>query len=215
MHIPAFCAFLAIVAEFFGGLGLIFGFLARIAALGIFTNMVVAIAMVHHQFGFFMNWTGEQKGEGYEYHLPVLAITVFLMIRGAGAASLDRILSSAEKALPEECKLPENKHMKDTAGRITAPQLWWVMTSSHHAVRLLAEQSITNAGLCLKDFAALEALLHKGPLTITQIQEKVLLASGSMTAAIDRLEKRGLLVRKSTSSDRRVRIVELTQEVHD
>ena len=102
--------------------------------------------------------------------------------------------------------------MKDTAGRITAPRLWWVMTSSHHAVRLLAEQSITNAGLCLKDFAALEALSHKGPLTITQIQEKVLLASGSMTAAIDRLEKRGLVVRKSTSSDRRARIVELTQE---
>src|SRR5262249_12340195 len=60
-----------------------------------------------------------------------------------------------------------------------------------------AEQSIRNAGLCLTDFAALEALLHKGPLTITQIQEKVLLASGSMTAAIDWLEKRGLVVRKS------------------
>jgi len=60
-------------------------------------------------------------------------------------------------------------------------------------VRLLVEQSITSAGLCLTDFAALEALLHKGPLTITQIQEKVLLVSGSMTAAIDRLEKRGLV----------------------
>jgi MarR family 2-MHQ and catechol resistance regulon transcriptional repressor len=77
-------------------------------------------------------------------------------------------------------------------------------------MRLLAEQGITNAGLCLTDFASLEALLHKGPLTITQIQEKVLLASGSMTAAIDRLEKLGLVVRKSTSTDRRARIVELT-----
>jgi len=103
-------------------------------------------------------------------------------------------------------------HMKKTVDRITAPQLWWVMTRSHHAVRLLAEQSITNAGLCLTDFAALEALLHKGPLTITQIQDKVLLASGSMTAAIDRLEKLGLVVRKSTSTDRRARIVELTPE---
>ena len=102
--------------------------------------------------------------------------------------------------------------MKKTVDRITAPQLWWVMTRSHHAIRLLVEQSITNTGLCLTDFAALEALLHKGPLTITQIQEKVLLASGSMTAAIDRLEKRGLVVRKSTSSDRRTRIVELTPE---
>jgi len=95
---------------------------------------------------------------------------------------------------------------------MTAPQLWWVINKSHHALRLLAEQSITNAGLCLTDFAALEALLHKGPLTITAIQDKVLLASGSMTAAIDRLEKRGLVVRKSTASDRRARVVELTEE---
>lgn len=97
MHIPAAFAFLAIAAEFFGGLGLIFGFLTRIAAFGIFSNMVVAIAMVHGQFGLFMNWTGAQKGEGYEYHLLVLAITTFLMIRGAGAASIDRMLSSPTK----------------------------------------------------------------------------------------------------------------------
>ena len=95
MHIPALFAFLAIAAEFFGGLGLIFGFLTRIAAFGIFSNMVVAIAMVHRQFGFFMNWTGAQKGEGYEFHLLILAVTTFLMIRGAGAASVDRLVSSA------------------------------------------------------------------------------------------------------------------------
>ena len=87
MHIPALFAFLA--------MGLIFGFLTRIAAFGIFSNMIVAVAMVHHNFGFFMNWTGAQKGEGYEYHLLVLAVTAFLMIRGAGAASLDRLLSSS------------------------------------------------------------------------------------------------------------------------
>src|SRR5437763_1787220 len=109
------------------------------------------------------------------------------------------------------CKLPDRKPMK-TASRITAPKLWWVMARSHHALRLLAEQSIANAGLCLTDFAALEALLHKGPLTISEIQDKVLLASGSMTAAIDRLEKRGLVVRKSSPRDRRERVVELTAE---
>jgi MarR family 2-MHQ and catechol resistance regulon transcriptional repressor len=102
--------------------------------------------------------------------------------------------------------------MKKIAHGVAAPQLWWVMNRSHRAVRLLAEHSITNAGLCLTDFAALEALLHKGPLTISQIQEKVLLASGSMTAAIDRLEKRGLVERKSTASDRRARVVHLTNE---
>jgi putative oxidoreductase len=95
MHIPAPFAFLAIAAEFFGGLGLIFGLLTRVAAFGIFSDMVVAVAMVHRHFGLFMNWTGAQKGEGYEYHFLVLAITAFLMIRGAGAASVDRLLSSS------------------------------------------------------------------------------------------------------------------------
>lgn len=102
--------------------------------------------------------------------------------------------------------------MREMSKRITAPRLWMVMTRSHHALKRLAEGSIANAGLCLTDFAALEALLHKGPLSISEIQNKVLLASGSMTAAIDRLAKRGLVVRKSTSTDRRARIVELTRE---
>src|ERR1700730_9273391 len=97
MHIPAPFAVLAIAAEFFGGLGLIFGLFTRVAAFGIFCNMLVAVAMVHHQFGFFMNWAGTQKGEGFEFHLLALAITVFLMIRGAGAASVDRLLSSPAK----------------------------------------------------------------------------------------------------------------------
>jgi putative oxidoreductase len=94
MHLPAPFAVLAIAAEFLGGLGLIFGLFTRVAAFGIFCNMAVAVAMIHHQFGLFMNWTGTQKGEGFEFHLLALAITVFLMIRGAGAASIDRLLSS-------------------------------------------------------------------------------------------------------------------------
>jgi len=97
MHIPAVFAFLAIAAEFLGGLGLILGLFTRVAAFGISSNMIVAVAMVHHQFGFFMNWTGGQKGEGYEYHLVLLAALVVLMIRGAGAASVDRVLSSSTK----------------------------------------------------------------------------------------------------------------------
>jgi len=91
-----------------------------------------------------------------------------------------------------------------------APRLWLVIAKSYRALSLLAEQSIADTGLCLTDFVALEALLHTGPLTISEIQAKVRLASGSMTAAVDRLERLGLVVRKSSPSDRRARIVELT-----
>src|SRR4051794_26212843 len=102
--------------------------------------------------------------------------------------------------------------MRSRSERITAARIWLVMMRSHHALRLLAEQSIAGTGLCLTDFAALEALLHKGPLTISEIQDKVRLASGSMTAAVDRLEKLGLVVRKSSPTDRRARVVHLTAE---
>jgi MarR family 2-MHQ and catechol resistance regulon transcriptional repressor len=79
-------------------------------------------------------------------------------------------------------------------------------------VSQIAERSVAEAGVGLSDFAALEALLHKGPLTITEIQAKVLLASGSMTAAVDRLERKGLVTRKATSRDRRAKVLELTPE---
>jgi MarR family 2-MHQ and catechol resistance regulon transcriptional repressor len=96
--------------------------------------------------------------------------------------------------------------------RMKAPRLWLVIAKSYRALSRLAEQSIANTGLCLTDFAALEALLHKGPLTSSEIQDKVRLASGSMTAAVDRLEKLKLVVRKSSLSDRRARVVELTAQ---
>lgn len=89
MHIPALLAFLAIMAEFLGGLGLIFGLLGRVAAFGIGVNMLVAIATVHSHFGFFMNWSGQQRGEGFEYHLLVLALAFLIGVRGSGAFSLD------------------------------------------------------------------------------------------------------------------------------
>jgi|SRR5438552_15412696 len=98
MHIPAVFAFLAIAAEFFGGIGLIFGLFTRVAAFGVLCNMIVAIAMVHGRFGFWMNWTGAQKGEGFEYHLLLIAASAFLIIRGAGAASVDRLFSSSAKS---------------------------------------------------------------------------------------------------------------------
>ena len=99
-----------------------------------------------------------------------------------------------------------------TNTRLQAPRLWVVLAKCHRAVSQIAERSVEQAGLGLTDFAVLEALLHKGPLTITEIQAKVRLASGSMTAAVDRLEKKGLAVRTPAPSDRRARVLELTPE---
>lgn len=93
MHIPAVFAFLAIAAEFAGSLALIAGLFSRVAALGIACVMIGAIATTHLPNGFFMNWTGAQKGEGIEYHLLALGLALIVMIYGAGRASLDARLA--------------------------------------------------------------------------------------------------------------------------
>jgi MarR family 2-MHQ and catechol resistance regulon transcriptional repressor len=96
--------------------------------------------------------------------------------------------------------------------QVAAPRLWLVLARCYRALSQIAERSIEDAGLGLSDFAALEALLSKGPLTITEIQAKVMLASGSMTAAVDRLEKKGLIQRGPAASDRRAKVLHLTPE---
>ncbi len=91
-----------------------------------------------------------------------------------------------------------------------AGQLWIALARCYKALSTLVEGSIAQEGLVLSDFMILEALLHKGPLTITEIQSRVLLALGSMTAAVDRLENKGHIVRRTTPGDRRARRLELT-----
>ena len=97
MHIPAIFAVLAILAESAGSLGLITGCLTRVAALGILCNMTVAVAMVHWPNGFFMNWSGKQAGEGFEYHLLAIAIAIALILTGGGKWSVDRVIASRIK----------------------------------------------------------------------------------------------------------------------
>ena len=82
-----------ITAEFLGSIGLLIGFLGRVAAFGIATNMVVAIVLIHRHVGFFANWYGTQKGEGYEYHILAIIICLAIMIKGSGALSVDRSAS--------------------------------------------------------------------------------------------------------------------------
>lgn len=93
MHIPAVFAFLAILAEFAGALGLIVGLGSRVAAFGIAAVMAVAILTVHAANGFFMNWYGNQKGEGFEYHLLALALALIVLIYGGGKASVDAVIA--------------------------------------------------------------------------------------------------------------------------
>ena len=92
LQIPAPLALLSVAAQFLGGLGLIVGLLSRVAAFGIVIVMSVALLVIHRKFGFFMNWFGEKQGHGIEYHVLVLALGLTVMIRGAGAFSLDQVL---------------------------------------------------------------------------------------------------------------------------
>jgi putative oxidoreductase len=99
MHIPAPLAILPILAEFFGGLGLLLGLLTRIAAFGLLCDMLVAVFLVHVRNGLFMNWGGGQKGEGFEFHILAIAMLLVTMAGGGGAASFDRVLMGSRAGI--------------------------------------------------------------------------------------------------------------------
>ena len=90
--LPVPLAFAAVLTEFFGGLGLIVGLLSRVAAIGIGVTMLSAIVMVNGRYGLFLNWFGDRKGQGYEYHLLAIALAAVIIVRGSGAMSLDRLI---------------------------------------------------------------------------------------------------------------------------
>jgi MarR family 2-MHQ and catechol resistance regulon transcriptional repressor len=87
-----------------------------------------------------------------------------------------------------------------------------VLWKAARAVEAYAENSVSQLEMCGSDFAVLEALLHKGPLPVNEIGRKVLLTSGSITSAVDRLEDKGLVQRRAHNTDRRAKIVHLTKE---
>jgi putative oxidoreductase len=92
LGIPRPLAVLVILAESLGAIALALGLAGRFMAFGIAATMVGAVVMVHAQFGLFMNWSGRQGGEGFEYHVLAIAMAVAVMIRGSGALSVDRLL---------------------------------------------------------------------------------------------------------------------------
>jgi len=98
MGMPALIAFLIIIGESFGSVGLLVGFLARFTAASLGIIMMGAIGLVHLPNGFFMNWSSQQAGEGYEYHLLVIGICLALLITGAGKWSVDGAIAEKMKA---------------------------------------------------------------------------------------------------------------------
>ena len=92
MHFPVYAVILLMITEFVGSLCVIAGLFTRICALAIGTAMAICAYMGHLQNGFFMNWFGNQKGEGFEFHILVVGIALALVVRGGGAFSVDRTL---------------------------------------------------------------------------------------------------------------------------
>jgi len=95
---PVIVPYLVSFGELAAGIGFIFGFLTRIAAAGMFLEMLGGVFLIHWKNGFFMNWEGNQKGEGFEYTLTLCVICLALLISGAGAYSIDA--SMRRRALP-------------------------------------------------------------------------------------------------------------------
>jgi MarR family 2-MHQ and catechol resistance regulon transcriptional repressor len=92
-----------------------------------------------------------------------------------------------------------------------ATHVWIVLWKAAHAIEQNALRSVSALGLGLSEFAVLEVLLHKGPQPVNVIGKKVLLTSGSITAAVDRLESKKLVRRTAHTGDLRARIVQLTE----
>lgn len=90
--LPWIMAFLVIAIEFFGAIALIVGFATRIVAVGIISLFAGIVFTSHLQNGFFMNWAGNLKGEGYEYHLLIIGMAIALLVSGAGKWSIDYVL---------------------------------------------------------------------------------------------------------------------------
>lgn len=97
LGLPWIIALLVIIGELFGSLGLLLGFLTRFSAASFIVIMLGAITMAHLPHGFFMNWFGQQQGEGYEYHLLVIGMAIALLVTGAGRWSVDRALADRIK----------------------------------------------------------------------------------------------------------------------
>lgn len=112
---------------------------------------------------------------------------------------------------PKSKQLKGDRHNKpEKPGKVSGTQLWLVLIKAYHSLLGFTEHTLKDSGLGESEFRILEALLHKGPMPVNTIGPKVFLTPGSISVAVDRLLKRGLVTRTNSSEDRRVRVVDLT-----
>lgn len=107
-------------------------------------------------------------------------------------------------------KSRQSKPSKDEHRKVSGTQLWLVLIKAYHALLAFTEHTLQNSGLLESEFRILEALLHKGAMPVNTIGPRVFLTPGSISVAVDRLLKRGLVTRTGSATDRRVRMVDLT-----
>ena len=113
-------AVLVIFTEFFAGLGLLVGLFSRLAAAGVLITMVGAVVTVNYAYGLFMNWMGDKKGNGIEYHLLAIALALVVMFKGGGAFSLDRAMY--EHQIKQAAALEQSvKWEPNVSRRVLAP----------------------------------------------------------------------------------------------
>lgn len=94
LGVPASVAWLAIITEFVGGLALIIGVFGRVAAFLVALSLIISVVTLHWSVGFFMNWNGQLRGEGFEFHILAVTLALIVLIRGSGALSIDRVITT-------------------------------------------------------------------------------------------------------------------------
>ena len=130
-------------------------------------------------------------------------------------AALAEPASTRPRTKPEPVRAPAPERATPPEEDLSGLHTWLILWKAQRAVGQNAHRSIAGLGLGLSEFAALELLLHKGPQPVNTIGKKILLTSGSITTAVDRLESRGLVRRMPPPTDHRARLVELTSEGRD
>jgi MarR family 2-MHQ and catechol resistance regulon transcriptional repressor len=152
----------------------------------------------------------------HDFFSPIPSISIILMSIGietmqtpAKAPKAAKSQKPVKPAKSKQAKAERNGNA-EKSDKVSGTQLWLVMIKAYHSLLAFAENTLKDSGLGESEFRILEVLLHKGPMPVNTIGPKVFLTPGSISVAVDRLLKRGLVTRTNSSEDRRVRVVDLT-----